>query len=267
MAINESARLSLQQTALEALHRNNGLKFDPIWLPYTSGEVGPYYIQSLAVADDGDDYATAIESLSDIVEHKLEEWGISPDAISGGESRDWDFSNPVAYDLALPHVKLYERRPAVGTIDGRRFAHVADLNNEGSSMREKWVPQIRDGGGSIAAAFFYVDRRENGVAVLDELGIPNDAVVRMDANAWQFLLDEQIIDPVIYRSLMERNEDRHVWARRMLRAHPEPLVTLLQSKNPKDIEKGTKILTTGYPDMRDELVALMKEKGFEYLGQ
>ena len=34
------------------------------WFPYTSGQVGPYYVQSTTVEKDGAAYATAIRSLS-----------------------------------------------------------------------------------------------------------------------------------------------------------------------------------------------------------
>ena len=49
--------------------------------------------------------------------------------ISGGESRDWDFSNPVAARMSLPHCKIYKDGKMLGAEVFRRpVVHIADLN-------------------------------------------------------------------------------------------------------------------------------------------
>jgi orotate phosphoribosyltransferase len=256
-------RLEAQKINLLNLVKHGEIAFSDTWYPYTSGEVGPYYIQSVGIERDGRDYQFAIDSLVRLILEQTREWGQAFHAISGGESRDWDFSNPVAYALRLPHLKLYETRAPLGArIADTKFVHVADLNNEGSSMRDKWVPQIRNAGGSVTGAFFFVDRQEAGVAVMKELGIPNDSVVPMNQYSWQVLRERAIVSDSLYRSLNERSEDRHAWGVRALREHPEQLISILQ--NPATRAKGEKILNKGYPDVRHEIIAVMKSYGYDY---
>ena len=155
--MNKAHKLLLQEEDLKALTKQGEPQFTDTWFPYTSGEIGPYYIQSVVVEKDGIDYARAIDALCHLIKESV---SLDFDAISGGESRDWDFSNPVAVALKKPHIKIYKDGKVLGSdIEGKRIVHVADLNNEGSSIRDLWYPTIEDNNGEMIHAFFYVDKR------------------------------------------------------------------------------------------------------------
>ncbi len=261
MAISEVRKRELQKTNLLILAKHKEPKFTDKFFPYTSGEIGPYFIQSLVVVDDGEDYHTAINSTAELAR---EVTGGNFDAISGGESRDWDFSNPVAYALKKPHIKLYKDpviHPPIGIIKDKRIVHVADLQNEGSSFKNSWAPLILGGRGNLVHAIFYVDRIEDGVKVMKELNVPSDAVVPLDGNAWQILMDVGYITRAVYESLNSRMEDKKAWAHASLRTNMDHLEALL--RDPKSRAKAEKNLNVGYPEIKDELLDRLKaERGY-----
>ena len=117
--INEERRLELQKQGLNALTKQGEPKFTETWFPYTSGEVGPYFIQSIVVEKDGEDYFNSINALCELIKGTI---GLENfDVIGGGETRDWDFSNPVAAFLKKPHVKVYKDGKTLGAeVEGKK---------------------------------------------------------------------------------------------------------------------------------------------------
>jgi len=248
---------------LDALARNGGFQFTETFFPYTSGQIGPYCVQSVVVEKNGEDYRLAIDSMVGLITSMV---GDDYEFISGGESRDWDFSNPVAAFLRKPHVKIYKNGKVLGAdMKGKRGIHVADLNNEGSSPNELWVPSIRHGEGEISHIFFYVDRMEDGVHVMKDLGLESNAVVPLNSRAWDYLLKIGTIkNREIYTSLQKRTEDKGKWAEEMLRSDAglKTLADLLNYQKKKNRTKGEKILNVGYPHLKQELLEAMRSKGF-----
>jgi len=254
----------VQQRNLEALVENKGFQFTDVFFPYTSGQIGPYYVQSIVVENNGSDYKQAIDDMCKIINDSLSP--SSFDIISGGESRDWDFSNPVAYNLSKAHTKIYKDGKILGAniFDMARVVHVADLNNEGSSPRDLWVPAIKAAGGLIENIFFYVDRMEDGADVMKQLGLNSYAVVPLDQPAWDYLQQKNIVTLGVYKSLSERGqttESRKQWAYSMLRSEKgfNQLYSLFG--NPKTRDKAQKIVDKGYPELKDELMDRLVEKG------
>jgi len=264
----------IQERNLDTLVKNGGFQFTETFFPYTSGQIGPYYIQSVVVEKNGADYVNAIQDLTVLIRNIT---GVKDDqegwVISGGESRDWDFSNPAAYDLGLPHAKIYKNGKLLGAdMKGKHVIHVADLNNEGSSPRDKWVPVINQAGAEIKHIFFYVDRMEDGIEVMQELGLESNAVVPLDEHAWQYLQDTEAINKEVYISLNKRMEDKQTWAEDMLRSRAgfETLANMY-GKDEKTKLKAQEILNVGYPDLRRELVHRLEKEykisSIEAMGQ
>ncbi|MFP4373129.1 MAG: orotate phosphoribosyltransferase [Spirochaetaceae bacterium] len=251
----------LQRRGLDDLARFGQPQFSDTWFPYTSGEVGPFYIQSIVVEQDGAAYRRSVEALCELIEATV--GGDAFDAVSGGESRDWDFSNPVAAFLAKPHIKIYKDGRLLGASpSGCRIVHVADLNNQGSSMRDVWAPVLRAAGGRIVHAFFFVDRLEDGVGVLEDLGIPSAAVVPLDGEAWRYLRDIEYISDGMYASLERRRADKRAWAIEALRRHIDPLGRMLESPRESEVARAMRILEVGYPEHRAELIELLGRSGY-----
>lgn len=255
----------MQKRNLAALAKSpGGFQFTNTFFPYTSGEIGPYYVQSAAILSDGIAYARACNDMAARIKAVVVDNfdGI----ISGGESRDWCFSGPVAQILGLPYTMIYKtdetgQCKVIGaSMKGRKVIHVADLNNEGSSPRDMWVPTIRGAGGRIDHIFFYVDRLESGVEEMRKLGLRSHAIIPLDGNAWQYLQEIGIVSPDVYRSLCARMENKDAWAEAMLRSDAglETLVALLAST--KTREKGRKILDVGYSDIKGEIIDRLKAK-------
>ncbi|MEK6953294.1 MAG: hypothetical protein AABX29_09870 [Nanoarchaeota archaeon] len=255
----------IQKRNLAALAKSpGGFQFTRTFFPYTSHEIGPYYVQSAAIMCDGTAYTLACNDMVTRIRTDVGDGfhGI----VSGGESRDWCFSGPVAQILQLPHTMIYKKdetgpcKTIGATIKGKEVIHVADLNNEGSSPRDMWIPTIRNAGGRIEHIFFYVDRLESGVGEMKKLGLQSHAIIPLDEAAWQYLQEIGIVSPEVYSSLCSRMEDKDAWAKDMLRSDDglETLVALLGSV--KTREKGQKILSVGYPDIRDDIIDRLRSK-------
>jgi orotate phosphoribosyltransferase len=261
MVMNEADIRDMQKRNLLALAKSPGaFKFTETFVDYTSGEIGPYYVQSAAAMANGRAYAIACRDMANMILTNLQQ---ESQVISGGESRDWCFSGPVAQLLSAPHTMIYKRDESgqcktIGAdMKGKTVIHVADLNNEGSSPRDMWVPTIRAAGGTIKDIFFYVDRLESGVDEMKKLGLNSYAVIPLDKTAWDILQNEGVVSPEVYTSLCKRMENKDEWARNMLRSSAglEELVSLLASAKTRG--KVKKILNVGYPYMKDEIVSMM----------
>lgn len=255
----------LQKRHLEILVRNNGFQFTDTFFPYTSGKIGPYYIESAVVMRNGKDYDEAIEDMSEMVFDVMNKANIRDYIVSGGESRDWIFSFPTAINLVKPHTMIYKNEKVLGAdMNGRYVTHVADLNNEGSSVRDLWIPTIKRGGGEIEDVFFYVDRMERGFGVIRDLNLRSHSLVQLDKNAWEYLQKNEVVSEEVYKNLMERMEEKEEWARKMLQSE-EGFETLfnLAKGDEKDRKKVEKILGIGYPDIGPELMDRLKTKGMK----
>jgi len=205
-------KVALQKTSLCNLIKTGAFRFiddNTPWFPYTSGQIGPYYVQSVCIEKDGAAYAHAVQSLIELIKAQI---GVC-DVISGGETRDWDFSNPVAALMGKPHAKLYKDGRLLGAeVRGKKVVHVADLNNEGSSVHDYWKPIIEKNGGSFTAVVSFVDRMEDGFYLFKQMALPNYSVVPLDEKAWDILLDEKQISVDLHKQLLARMRDRRGWA-------------------------------------------------------
>jgi len=252
---------NFQLANLLSLAKNDGFQFTKEWFPYTSGCIGPYYVQSVDVCKTGTAYQLAIHGIMTIVEQIIRDTNQPIDVIAGGESRDWPFSSPIAEKLGAAHLMIYKDGGMLGPdIKGKRVLHIADLNNEGSSPRDKWVPAIRNAGGIIDHIVFFVDRLEDGVQVMKDLEITSHAVIPLHNDAWRLLSEKKFITAEVYDSLLAYWKDRKAWGIQKLIEYPEVLINLLQ----KDRVKGLKIFNHYYPLMGQNLLTAI---GFEEIGK
>ena len=114
------------------------------------------------------------------------------DYISGGERRDWFFSNIIAYLLDKPHISIYkdlstvvsdskfENSKVVENIDGKKVLHIADLITVASSYLRAWIPAIENLGGKILWSCVVVDRMQGGKAKIEEKGVKSLSLVNGD---------------------------------------------------------------------------------------
>lgn len=191
------------------LFETNAIRFceenKPFW--YTSGKIGPYFINTHFVYGNETDAVELLsfidDSLSDkmtlpkkVFEKVLEQYNTNEiyknvintmknyieeninvneiDFVSGGERRDWFFSNIIAYLLDKPHITIYkdlstvvsdskfESTHPVVSLDNKKVLHVADLITVASSYIRAWIPAIKNLNANICWSCVVVDRMQGG---------------------------------------------------------------------------------------------------------
>ena len=223
------------------LFETNAIKFceenKPFW--YTSGKIGPYFINThfiygsekdavslLSFIDDSLSdkmtlpkkvfekvlnqynenriYQDVINHMKDYIEKNIDISKV--DFISGGERRDWFFSNILAYLLNKPHITIYKDLSSVISdshfnetkksynIEGKKVLHVADLITVASNYLRAWIPAIENLGGKILWSCVVVDRMQGGEEKLSEKGIKSLSLVKVDNNLFKKAFDMGIIN-------------------------------------------------------------------------
>ena len=223
------------------LFETNAIRFceenQPFW--YTSGQIGPYFInthfiygsekEAVSLLNFIDDslsykmtlpkkvfervlkqynenkiYQDVINHMKDYIEKNIDISKV--DFISGGERRDWFFSNILAYLLNKPHITIYKDLSSVISnshfnetkesynIEGKKALHIADLITVASSYLRAWIPAIENLGGKILWSCVVVDRMQGGEEKLSEKGIKSLSLVKVDNNLFKKAFDMGIIN-------------------------------------------------------------------------
>lgn len=258
------------------LFETNAIRFceenKPFW--YTSGKIGPYFINThfiygsekdavelLSFIDDSlfdkmtlpkkvfekvfkqyqenKIYQDVINHMKSYIEENIDVSEI--DYISGGERRDWFFSNIIAYLLNKPHITIYkdlssvvsnfdfENTEVVSNLEGKKVLHVADLVTVASSYLRAWIPAIRNLGAKICWSCVVVDRMQGGKDKIEAEGIQSLSLVNVDTNLFQTALDMGIINEN-QRNMLDQffaNPDGSM--KEFLMAHPEFLENSLHA--------------------------------------
>ena len=108
----------------------------------------------------------------------------------------------------------------------------------------------------MAGAVFFVDRMEEGTAVMRELGVRSEAVVPLDEAAWGIALVGRHVSPGVYASLVKRSKDTRAWAVRALLDNPEYFRNFAAGAR----DKALKILRT-YPEAQAVLKPVTETPG------
>lgn len=272
------------------LFETNAIRFceenKPFW--YTSGKIGPYFINTHFVYGNEKDAVELLsfidEALADhltlpkkVFEKTLEQYKTNKiykdvidlmkkyiednidvsqvDYISGGERRDWFFSNVLAYLLDKPHISIYkdlstvlsdskfENNKEVSNINGGKVLHVADLITVASSYIRAWIPAIENLGGNILWSCVVVDRMQGGQEKLAEKNVKSLSLVNVDSTLFKKALDMGIINEA-QRQMLEgffANPDETM--KQFLIDHPEFLENALNSD--EKTKKRAQLLVDG----------------------
>ena len=277
---------------LKALLDTKALRLAPpgevFW--YTSGTVGPYYInteylyggpkqaqQLLSFIDERKEDTNFPQRLKKRVEQQYakntvyrqivdglvalaRESGAHFNGVSGGERRDWFFSIAVAERLGKPSLLIYKDRRAV-VLDGQKprpvranymdVLHVADLVTEASSYVRDWIPAVAAGGGRIAYAANVIDRGQGGLETLRKQGVAAGALMRIDNALFDRLRAMGRIDAARHALLIRYHRDPHETMRVFLQKHPQ-IVRLAPKRNDSRAAKRARLLVTKNPYALDE---------------
>ena len=274
--------LLFETNAFKVAEENN-----PFW--YTSGKIGPYFINAdylYGSEQDSKDLLAFIdqelenESKTDIPEHifkkvldhyntneiyryvidQMKEYietniGVeNVDYISGGERRDWYFSNIMAYLLNKPHVTIYKdlttvvsnsdftSSEPVSSIEGKNFLHLADLLNQSASFTRAWIPAIKNLGSNIVWSIFAVDRMQGGTETLTNDGVKVHSLLQIDDSLFTTAKELGVINDEQLTMLREFKKDPDGSMKQFLINHPEFIENAKNSDNPKTVKRVNTLL-------------------------
>ena len=272
------------------LFETNAIKFceenKPFW--YTSGKIGPYFINTHFIYGNEKDAVELLSFIDESLSNKLtlpkkvfdkvlkqynenkiyqdvinnmksyieENINVSEiDYVSGGERRDWFFSNIIAYLLDKPHITIYkdlstvvsnsnfEETQTVNNLTDKKVLHVADLITVASSYLRAWIPAIKNLGANICWSCVVVDRMQGGKDKIESEGIKSLSLVNVDENLFKTALDMKVINENQLELLVKffKNPDESM--KEFLINHPEFIENSLNSD--EKTAKRAKLLVDG----------------------
>ena len=238
----------------------------PFW--YTSGKIGPYFMNAQFLYGSEDDAnslltfidselenATKYELPKDVFEKTLAQYNSNEiykttidefvefiknnmnlseiDYISGGERRDWFFSNIIANLLGKPHLTIFKDLSLVCStsdfssttditdLSNKNVLHIADLLNVASSYLRAWIPAIKDLGGNLKWSLVAVDRQQGGAEALKDAGVTSYSLINIDNSLFDKALELNIINQAQLDTLYKFKENPDETMRNFLLDHPE----------------------------------------------
>lgn len=168
---------------------------------------------AIAQAQKEPSFREVIDILAARVEALLNEHCLFDAMVSGGQTRDWIFSGPVAQKLGVPHLSLYKqdkehpnhaqvvwKGDALSVnqhaydlkqmLKNHYLVHIVDLITEGSSIYTAgtpenpvatgWLPMIQSRGGNIDTVLAVVDRLQKGKEKMAKVGLNVESFVFID---------------------------------------------------------------------------------------
>ena len=244
----------------------------PFW--YTSGKIGPYYInthflygseqnaldllgfidseksdkitlpkkvfeKTISHYNENEIYKNVIDEMLKFIQENINVSEI--DYISGGERRDWFFSNIIANKLNKPHITIYkdltliindsnfELEIAKESVKGAKVLHIADLITEASSYIRAWIPAIKNLEAKILWSTVVVDRMQGGKEKLENENVKSLSIINIDTNLFEKAFSMNIINQTQFEMLKNFYENPDETMRNFLIAHPEFLENALAS--------------------------------------
>ena len=272
------------------LFETNAIKFceenKPFW--YTSGKIGPYFINTHFIYGNEDDAKSLLsfidEQLSDkmalpknVFEKVLNQYQTNEiyknvidtmidsiksnidideiDYVSGGERRDWFFSNIVSHLLNKPYISIYKDLSAfvsdsnfettnkLNNINNKKVLHVADLVTVASSYIRAWIPAIENLGGKMCWSCVVVDRMQGGTEKIKEKGILPLSLVQVDKTLFEKAVQMGVIATSQQEMLNNFFDNPDETMKNFLINHPEFLENSLNSD--EKTAKRAKLLIYG----------------------
>jgi len=258
------------------LFETNALKIcpdnKPFW--YTSGKIGPYYINTHFLYGSEQDavnllkfidsekedketfpkkifeetfnhynkneiYKNVINEMITFIKNNINVDEI--DYISGGERRDWFFSNIIANLLSKPHITIYKDLSIVVTdstfenkidkskVKNAKVLHIADLITEASSYIRAWIPAIKSLEAEIVWSTVVVDRMQGGKEKLENENVKSLSIINIDSGLFEKALTMNIVNQNQFNMLNNFYKNPDETMRNFLISHPEFLENALAS--------------------------------------
>ena len=258
------------------LFNTNAIRFceenKPFW--YTSGKIGPYFINTHFIYGSEKDanellsfideclsdkislpskvfekvlnqyetnsiYKDVIDTMKKYIEDNIDVSQI--DYISGGERRDWFFSNILAHLFNKPHITIFKDLRVVISdsrftdsefiteLKDKKVLHIADLITVASSYIRAWIPAIKNLGSDMVWSCSVVDRMQGGHENIEAQGVKSFSLVKVDPSLFNTALEHGIINEKQLEMLNGFFANPDETMRNFLIAHPEFLENALHS--------------------------------------
>lgn len=189
--------------------------FDQVWEQYNSNDI----------------YKYTIDTLMQIICQNVNLNEI--DFVSGGERRDWVFSNIIAYLLKKPHITIFKDLSVlvsskdfnisekVESLEGKKCLHVSDLITEAASYINLWLPAIEQLEGQLKWTATIVDRMQGGTDRLAEQGVLTYSLVKVDRDLFRVALENKSITQEQYSMIDKYMSNPYDTMRGFLITHPK----------------------------------------------
>ena len=210
--------------------------FDKVFLQYQNNPIFQYTID------------TMIKAITDHVAiDKI-------DYISGGERRDWYFSNMIAYLLKKPHLTLFKDMEAfvspydfsstekITDIERKTVLNASDLVTAASNYVRSWIPAVKKLNGKLLWTCYVVDRKQGGTEILEKEGIKTIPLALVDNTLFEKAFELGIINQTQLEMLKGFYHDPYETMRNFLMNHPEFIENALNSSDERT-QKRVKLLT------------------------
>lgn len=210
--------------------------FDKVLIQYNNNEIFKYTIDTMIKA------ITENVNIDEI------------DYISGGERRDWYFSNMIAYLLKKPHLTLFKDMEAfvspydfsstekITNIEGKTVLNASDLVTAASNYVRSWIPAVKNLNGKLLWTCYVVDRKQGGTEILEKEGIKTIPLALVDNTLFEKAFELGIIKQGQLEMLKGFYHDPYETMRNFLIQHPEFIENALHSSDERT-QKRVKILT------------------------
>ena len=163
------------------------------------------------------------------------------DYISGGERRDWYFSNIIAYLLKKPHLTIFKdvetfvspydfsSTEKIEDLNGKTVLHATDLVTTATSYIRSWIPAIEKLNGKFNWTCYVVDRKQGGTEIIEEKGIKALPLVFVDPSLFQKIYEMNVINQEQLDMLNKFYKDPDNTMREFLVNHPDFLTNSLKA--------------------------------------
>lgn len=250
------------------LFKTNAIRFckenSPFWL--TSGKISPYFVNTHFVygsEKEATELLTYIDSLltdrtnlpKQVFDKTLKQYNENAiyknvidtmityiknnidiseiDYISGGERRDWYFSNIIAYLLQKPYITIFKDLEClyspynfssvekVKNLSGKKVLHLTDLVTVASSFIRSWIPAVRNLGGELTWTCYVVDRKQGGTELLEQENVVTLPLACVDESLFNKAYELNIVSEDQLTMLKNFFENPDNTMRQFLIDHPE----------------------------------------------
>lgn len=204
-------------------------------------------------------YKEVVDTLKEYILSKVDINDV--DYISGGERRDWYFSDIIAYLLQKPHLTLFKDQSAVVSnydftktenvlsLENKKVLHIADLLTQASSYTRFWIPAIQNLGSNIVWSFAIVNRLQGGDELLKENNVESYSLLQINEELFEKALELNIINENQLAMLKDFKKDPHESMRNFLIKHPEFLEASLNADE-KTAQRARSCVDSDYYNLK-----------------